>query len=101
MSVIKPIEPQDTDTRLACPECGSDDLATIEVVEGTCDSDFVITKDGERVDFGQGETDLDWDTSTTIGVTCNGCDWEERGAGYLDELVPFVDDDEDDEGDEL
>lgn len=60
-------------TRLVCPSCGSDRLATIEKLEGFAD---VIVMDDGKVGWGSGGTDILWDTSKTVGIHCRDCDWE-------------------------
>ena len=49
-----------------CPECGTRWLASIEVLTGLCDHDDT----GEP----QGYTDMDWDSTRTIGWYCRACD---------------------------
>lgn len=65
----------DWDGAMACPQCGSTELATIEQLEGT--AACTISESGD-IDW-EGRTDVNWDSSTTIGVECRGCGWEDQG----------------------
>jgi hypothetical protein len=49
-----------------CPLCHDNRIASIEVIQGRCDHD----EDGEPM----GYTDVDWNTTQTIGWQCLGCD---------------------------
>jgi hypothetical protein len=65
---------------LACPECGqSDGLATVERLFGTCDGEFTLGKDGFVVFTGGGYTDVNWDSTESVGVICRNCGWEFDG----------------------
>lgn len=69
---------------LACPTCGeTESLATTERLYGAalCNE---ITAEGPEY---EGYTEMDWDSSTTVGVECGGCGWAYRGADWLDQLV--------------
>lgn len=76
--------------KLACPQCGSTNLATVESVLGTCASVFYVSGDIE----GGGETDMSWDSSETVGVECLSCYWTaydkdlEEGKTAFGLLVP-------------
>jgi rubredoxin len=65
--------------RLCCPACGSDRLETIEQLYGHArgaatlhvDPDGRLTTDFEHY----GDTDVDWNSSTTVGIRCSACAW--------------------------
>jgi hypothetical protein len=60
------------DHRLACPDCGSTDLATLENIEGVARAEFFVSGAIEH----DGYTEVLWDTSTTFGVACKECRWD-------------------------
>jgi hypothetical protein len=70
---------------LRCPQCRDDRaLATVERLEGAAECSS-IEKSGP---VHSGYTHVNWDSSTTIGVTCRSCMWEQIGddwIGYLKE----------------
>lgn len=73
----------DTKT-LHCPNCKKPDLlATIEELEGFAEC-TKITSDGPEWN---GSTEVIYDSSTTVGVYCQECDWEYRGSDWLDKLA--------------
>lgn len=68
---------------LACPSCGSTDLASVE--RGFCRGDITRDADGEvRVDCGES---TDWDGQPSIGVQCFTCEWEHLGGDWAKQLV--------------
>lgn len=74
-----------TDAKLVCPNCGNgDELASIEQLQGTCRGAFEVVGDAIQF-FGDGYTDIEWDTSTTIGWMCKNC-WRE--GHVLTDLIP-------------
>lgn len=71
---------------LGCPSCRSvESLQTIEKLEALSNVSR-ITFDGE-IDFA-GDTEVLWDSSTTVGVFCQNCNWEYEGERWIDKLVP-------------
>jgi hypothetical protein len=75
---------------LACPKCdNADSLATIEAITGTANADRIAREQGGSVDIRwQGRTEVDWDSSTTVGVMCMGCTWSYRGDDWDEQLAP-------------
>jgi hypothetical protein len=71
----------------ACPDCGSTDLGTTEQLLGT--AFCTVEDDGEVVH--EGETEVSWDTSETIGGECQTCGAMWEGADWTDNLVPEKD----------
>lgn len=66
-----------------CPRCESESsLATLEQIYGLAGCS-AISADGP--DWG-GETEVLYDTSTTVGVSCQECGWEYEGADWLNQL---------------
>lgn len=69
---------------LACPKCGSiESLGTVERIYGVA-ACYGISLDGPRH---AGWTDVDWNSSTTIGVCCRSCFWESFDPKWINELV--------------
>jgi hypothetical protein len=69
---------------MKCPDCGVVDmLSTIESLQGLAGCDF-IKQDGPEWN---GRTDVLYDTSTTIGVSCQQCGWEHEGGDWIEKLV--------------
>ena len=66
---------------LRCPQCGSADLATTEHLTASCQGHATLTiePDGSRrPEFHLGGwTDVNWDSSTTVGVECRSCLWSQ------------------------
>lgn len=71
-----------------CPQCGSNNVRTIEVLIGVSLIEWIeVTRGtvpvgkpspvGQRVEF-TGYTQVDWSDSTSIGVACTHCEWEWR-----------------------
>jgi hypothetical protein len=77
---------QNTDYALACPNCGSVDLDTLEIA--TCIAECErITPAGPEF---SGTTDYERGDQATIGVICNDCIWQYEGDDWLTKLVPEV-----------
>ena len=76
---------------LCCPACGSADLASIEQLTASCQGHATLTIEprGElHAEFHPcGWTDVNWDSSTTVGVECRSCTWSYQGAEHLDQLT--------------
>lgn len=76
-------------TTLACPQCGtSDSLATIEhLAADACTSRITRLPDGGiDMDY-TGETVINWDSASTVGVTCRACRWYHEGDDWANQLV--------------
>lgn len=72
---------------LACPKCGdAEELGTIERLHGVAGCSQITAEDGP--DWA-GRTDLDWDSSKTVGVACR-CGWEYLGDDWKARLVPAL-----------
>jgi hypothetical protein len=76
---------------LCCPACGSADLASIEQLTASCQGHATLTIEtgGElHPEFHPGGwTDVNWDSSTTVGVQCRSCMWSYQDADHLDQLT--------------
>ena len=88
---------QAAELTLRCPGCGSTDLATSELLTASsCGrATLTIEPDGElRPEFHHdGWTDVNWDSSTTVGVECRSCMWSYTGADSLEQLtIDFTED---------
>lgn len=83
-------------TALACPQCGSTDLRTIETIIGTCYLSCIERDENGELDFEHcGETDVCWDSTTSTGLECGNCLWQASGETmdeWCAQLVPFVED---------
>lgn len=77
-------------TTLACPQCGSAELNTLEVVFCTAECDRITTNGPEF----SGYTNYDGGDQETTGVVCTSCNWQYEGADWLTKLVPTADADE-------
>lgn len=75
---------------LTCPACGVANLGTIEQVKGVAQATIDIVDGKIELDHG-GHTDMDWDSSTTIGVSCRECGWDHEGPDWADQLIPEPD----------
>ena len=60
---------------LGCPECGDTYLATIEKLTGYSILTEVTADDLTY----EGTTEMDWDSTTTVGVRCMACWWTANG----------------------
>lgn len=68
---------------MKCPDCGNtDQLSTIENLEGLAECDFIDESGPEW----SGTTDVLFDESDTVGVCC-GCGWEYKGPDWINQLV--------------
>ena len=82
-------------TELGCPGCGvTDQLSTIEELFGYAGCTLVRREDGVvEVDF-EGYTDVDYGSSSTVGLHCGACegDWylAELDAKDFDELLDIL-----------
>jgi hypothetical protein len=79
-----------TKQKMGCPECGSVNLATIELITGL--ADMTATHDTEMPDDlierdYTGSTEMLWDTAKSIGVHCRTCRWESGDADWPTRLV--------------
>ena len=76
---------------LRCPKCGSAEVASIEQLTASCQGRATLTIEpggNLHAEFHPGGwTDVNWDSSTTVGVQCRSCVWSYRGADYLDQLT--------------
>jgi len=91
MDYITTQAPRAVKLYLRCPECGSADLASIEQLTASCQGHATLTiePDGElRPEFHPGGwSDVNWDSSTTVGVECRSCMWSYHGPDQLDQLT--------------
>lgn len=71
-------------TKFGCPSCGSTELGTIERLYGVADF-AAINTDGYPE--WTGRTEVDWDSSTTVGATCGNCHWWYEGDDWTHQLV--------------
>ncbi len=70
--------------RRICPTCFSgDSLATIERLQGLCDFNGF---DADLTPNFGGQTDVDWDSTESIGVQCRSCDWQHVSDDWLKQL---------------
>ena len=70
-------------TKLSCPKCGeSDRLSTTERLIGLALCEIY---DNDRIEY-EGSTEILWDTSETIGITCS-CGWEYEGDDWINQLT--------------
>ncbi len=60
--------------RLACPRCGSTRLSSVEHLTalGRCRA-ITVDADGAPTFHWTGWTDVEWDSSTTVGLQCDAC----------------------------
>ena len=76
---------------LRCPHCGSADMATTAQLTASCQGHAVLTiaGDGECTRESQlgGWSDVNWDSSTTVGIECRSCTWSYIGDGHLEQLA--------------
>jgi hypothetical protein len=90
-------KPNGSKLYLRCPQCGGADLATIERLTATCQGHATLTieADGElRPEFHPGGwTDVNWDSSTTVGLECRSCQWRHEGDDHLNQLTAEITED--------
>lgn len=76
---------------LGCPLCGNERLDTIERITGYASTSGITRLEadgGQEVDIAwAGDTDVDWNSSTTVGVRCGSCDWSWHGEDWADQLA--------------
>jgi hypothetical protein len=73
-------------TAVGCPRCRSTDLGTLENLLGT--AGCRVRRIGGELEFvHDGWTDVDWDSSTSIGITCRSCSWEDSDKGWEHRLL--------------
>lgn len=71
---------------LACPTCGrTDALSTIETLTGLAPCTVTVVDGAVDVEY-DGYTDVLWETSITLGVTCK-CGFEHEGDDWEDQLL--------------
>ena len=71
--------------QLACPTCATtDDLQTIESLYGHASTTRIEAD--RTIDF-TGWTEIDWDSSQTVGAFCKNCGWSHEGDDWLGHLV--------------
>lgn len=76
----------------ACPKCLSrDSLATVAELVGLAPFRVsrTVSEDGSAIveQEHHGTTEVDWDTSGTVGLCCRACLWEVTCSDYLDHLI--------------
>jgi hypothetical protein len=89
--------PQGAKLTLRCPGCGSTDLATSELLTGSsCGRATLTIEPGGELHpefHHDGWTDVNWGSSTTVGVECRSCMWSYTGVDSLDQLtIDFTED---------
>lgn len=77
-----------TATNFVCPGCGNDTLSTIEELIGYAEIKVYRSEKGNVFKNWEGSTEVDWDTSHSIGIACRTCEWEFRGNDWSKQLVP-------------
>lgn len=72
---------------LGCPECGdAESLATLETLEATAACRISRDAGGVHIEH-DADTDVNWDSSTTIGITCLACGYEYQGEDWEETLT--------------
>lgn len=75
----------DKEKQLACPDCATaDDLQTIETLYGFAHTTR-IGADGS-IDYA-GWTEVDWDSSQSVGAYCGNCGWSYESDDWLAHLM--------------
>lgn len=76
-------------TTMACPHCHAvTHLGTIEKVTGIAEATRIQRgEDGTVWADYTGSTEMDWDSSTTVGGNCSLCGWEQEGGDWADKLI--------------
>jgi hypothetical protein len=69
---------------MCCPVRRGQELSTIEVLTGL--AGVTVYEDG-TFDF-KGSTDVEWDSSRTIGMCCQRCEWTYVGQDWAVKLIP-------------
>jgi predicted aconitase len=77
---------------LGCPSCGSTELVTIAALLGSASgrAELLIGPGGEldATFHHDGDKNVDWARSRTVGVGCRSCCWFYQGPNHLDQLIP-------------
>lgn len=73
---------------LLCPACGYSTLSTIEQLFGYAGAAASRDDTGEVKLVWDGDTRMDWDSSTTVGIMCDECGWEYWGDDWDAQLLP-------------
>ena len=69
---------------LCCPKCsGTSELGSIESVKGFCH--ILIDADNDDWTFG-GRTDMNWDSTTSIGWMCRSCNWATDNPQWIEQF---------------
>lgn len=64
----------DDGTPIGCPGCGeTDGLSTVELLRGYAGCSFFRLDDGSLQTAFGGYTDINWDTTRTVGLECARC----------------------------
>lgn len=74
-------------TLMVCPNCASSELATIEQLTGYAGVQITTNERGNILRDWDGETEVDWDASQTVGIMCRACGWEHEEEGWIHELL--------------
>lgn len=74
---------------LACPKCQDpSSLATVERIIGHSAIAVRLDVAGAMQLDSAHRTELDWDSATTVGVSCRGCFWTYEGEDWPRQLQP-------------
>lgn len=80
-------------TPLVCPTCGhGHSMSTLEQLSATSPLEYVHAADGDDdtpdYEFA-GSSDIDWDSSLTVGCTCGHCGYTYHGEDWVTKLAPL------------
>lgn len=75
-------------SKLLCPACHSPELATIEQAIAMQPIRFEREPDGSLTTTHPVAAQLDWDTSKTIGLSCQRCGWTHKASNWVALLMP-------------
>ena len=83
----------ETPVELACPKCyDPSGLATVERIIGHAPITARLDAAGAMQLDSAHRTELDWDSTTTVGVSCRYCLWTYEGVDWPSQLQPAGDD---------
>lgn len=96
--VTQPKAPAPVRTQLCCPvpTCRSTNLGTIERIAGTAPASMYRVEGAPDLDIDfRGDTEVHWDTSTTVGVICRSCAWASDTKDWAAALATVATDEDD------